>query len=1040
MPLRRIVPPMLVITVAVLLAMGEVQRLVGQVVSATGDTFPLGAVTGPGAITERSEWGHWIGIVDTSSPTALIHAYLVLDVAFILLYTLLTILVGRRFVADDDAARWRRVRLALILLVVTDVIEDALVWQAATSMTTGVPEPLRLAQAIASTVKFVFTIAVVVTTIRAPRVGRPLVRWLRRAGDALWAQRLSAIIVVIVAVLAVLPLNLILEQVPDMVRAWSDDVTGFVHMTIAWFALSCVGLVLFALGRKRAAFYRRIWVDDRTWLGNPPLTGDGEWDERRWPGKRYLLWFALPALALGFGVVRVLIDGGFSRVDGLPFTLFLLITGLVPIASLVIQRLWKDQRTPTAPAPPEGARRDEAIARADRAVFTGDILAVMIPVLGLLTLVRSFVPYLALYDEEFIGAAADALVPYWAATVVGLIAAAIVVTVPVEVLHRSALVEELPPAAAAPAGAPAAGPPEVSPATTSPVVAGIASDLGANLGSDSAGADLPARYKTVRVGALALIAVASVAIFALILLAPRWFGALVGGIGVMVAVIGAWAALVGLAIIVLRQRRPLGLFAALGFRSDPVILIFLVVPIVVAQLSGVTALHKVHESSVVTIDRPSMEQAFEDWLALPGCAGTSARPLVVVAAEGGGIRAATWTAAVFEQIAAADPCAAESIFLTSSVSGGSIGAAVAANSAPGEIVDNIEALNASAALPAAIAGLLVSDPIASTTGIRWPNAESGAGWQDRASLIEQSWRQAVPTLKLPFNERRHSPTGLIVLNSTDLLSSCRVSISQVILDGATPVDDATPDVADARPNDHDCTTGIDEPPLTIDLLNRAGLQADGSECATFDADWATAAMLSARFPVVTPAGGIHRSAGTCVADLQLVDGGYAENSGLGLIADISPRLAGIIRAHNDASDRVGPPVVPYLVYIQNSPDGYITEAPKASNPEIVVPVVGTGTKEQQLAASSWVQRIMSSFGAVCSEESACPSIPSASERTIIVAISTKPSVNLPLGWALSDASTTRIVGDAEAQASECPRVPGDYGCLKDLLDVLTPAP
>ena len=104
----------------------------------------------------------------------------------------------------------------------------------------------------------------------------------------------------------------------------------------------------------------------------------------------------------------------------------------------------------------------------------------------------------------------------------------------------------------------------------------------------------------------------------------------------------------------------------------------LVIPVVVAQLSGSVALHGVDRLAVdaAPVERPDLEQAFADWLERSdGCEttidGIAVRPLVLVAAEGGGIRAATWTVATLAEFAADGRCAADSVFLSSGVSGGS---------------------------------------------------------------------------------------------------------------------------------------------------------------------------------------------------------------------------------------------------------------------------------------------------------------------------------------------------------------------------------
>jgi hypothetical protein len=501
-------------------------------------------------------------------------------------------------------------------------------------------------------------------------------------------------------------------------------------------------------------------------------------------------------------------------------------------------------------------------------------------------------------------------------------------------------------------------------------------------------------------------------------------------------------------VLSLRRRRPLALFELLGLRSDPVIALVLVIPVVVAQLSGSVGLHGVDRlaADAGAVERPGLEQAFADWRERSaGCEtvvdGVAVQPLVLVAAEGGGIRAATWTVATLAEFVADGRCAADSVFLSSGVSGGSIGLAVAATldrddtggatgpapEYPDRVRQAIEDIGRSAALPGALVGLFGSDPLASTTGLRSPTFEDPTRWRDRAALIEDAWRDADDRLALPWGADPAAPTGLVVFNSTDILSGCRVVVSQVELgpggSGSTTEETHGGD-AEGNAQRPRCDQGSAEPALTLDLVDFFGA------CA-FGADWATASMLSARFPVVTPGGVIDRSA-VCGSDsgatgddrdrLHLVDGGYAENSGLGLIADISPDLARVIADYNLEAEV---DVVPYLVYIQNSPGAYLAARAQESVPELSVPLAGFGTKATQVTPNSWIQRAMAAFEM-------------SSDQVVIAAAGTEPSVTVPLGWGLSDATYDQLLVAAHTQATSAScAVPewSEYRCVGDLLDL-----
>jgi hypothetical protein len=94
-----------------------------------------------------------------------------------------------------------------------------------------------------------------------------------------------------------------------------------------------------------------------------------------------------------------------------------------------------------------------------------------------------------------------------------------------------------------------------------------------------------------------------------------------------------------------------------------------------------------------------------------------------------------------------------------------------------------------------------------------------------------------------------------------------------------------------------------------------------------------------------------------------------------------------------------------------------------------------------VAASSWVQRIMTALEPIC-HNSKCrlgtPRPPATSQRIAIMAIGTQPSVTVPLGWALSDATFGQMLDDADRQG-----VPGcvtptwsQYLCLGRLIELL----
>jgi hypothetical protein len=709
-----------------------------------------------------------------------------------------------------------------------------------------------------------------------------------------------------------------------------------------------------------------------------------------WPGRRYLLW-ALPFVIVLVAALIYVTGPLRDAVDATPLTVFLVVTGGILIVSGALE-LWLRLRPRKLGKPiPSGRVEDRALVL--RIAAAGDTLAVLVVVVGALGVARS---YGSLVIVGVAGGVIDG----------GTFARAIVVTVlAIGVAMALSLVPgririenpDDPPAPTGPWWRRDARR-EFDPRQDCPSITGL-------------GILLVSVVATISVGFIGVTG-----------LWPLTVGGALGVVALAVGLLGAITSLLGLIVLSLRRRRPLALFELLGFRSDPVIALVLVIPVVVAQLSGSVGLHAVDRQAVGAgvVPRPDLQQAFGDWLERSeGCEATvdgeTVRPLVLVAAEGGGIRAATWTVATLAEFADDSRCAADAVFLSSGVSGGSIGLAVAATTEGDgdELRTAIQDLGRSAALPGALVGLIGSDPLASTTGLRSPTFEDPTRWRDRAALIEDGWRAADPALAQPWDADPAAPTGLVVFNSADILSGCRVVVSQVELGPGTT--GSTTETPVERPR---CDQGSAEPPLSLDLVDLYG-------SCPFGADWATAAMLSARFPVVTP-GGVVDLETACGGDaddrLHLVDGGYAENSGLGLIADLAPDLARIIDAHNtEAETRV----LPYVVYIQNSPGAYLAGRAQESVPELAVPLAGFGTKATQVTPNSWIQRAMAAFDI-------------SSDQVVIAAAGTEPSVTVPLGWGLSDATFDQLLAAADTQASSATcAVPAwsEYSCVGDLLDL-----
>lgn len=298
--------------------------------------------------------------------------------------------------------------------------------------------------------------------------------------------------------------------------------------------------------------------------------------------------------------------------------------------------------------------------------------------------------------------------------------------------------------------------------------------------------------------------------------------------------------------------------------------------------------------------RLKVEQALRAWhdhvRANPTYAIRSKHPLFIVTAEGGGIRAAYWTAAVLGSIQDAEPAFADHVFAISSVSGGSVGAAVfdamvADGKAEGHFAKQSEEMLGQDFLSPAIAAMLYPDFMQRFWP--WP-----CTFLDRGHWMEESWERAWRDTTSendhanncfaePFSSlwKHGTYVPALFLNATAVENGNRVIASNIQIKTGS---------------------GQDEQFLGAeDIMDKIKPAAD--------VPLSTAAHLSARFTYVSPAARF-RSDRT-----HAVDGGYFENSGATTALDILRQINVIL---NNPSTKVEfADVMPKIIMISNSPIG-----------------------------------------------------------------------------------------------------------------------
>ena len=406
-------------------------------------------------------------------------------------------------------------------------------------------------------------------------------------------------------------------------------------------------------------------------------------------------------------------------------------------------------------------------------------------------------------------------------------------------------------------------------------------------------------------------------------------------------------------------------------------------------------------------DRPFLFTHLKGWLGARAehwkARGASDYPVFIVAAEGGGIRAAYWTASVLANLEREYPGFACHLFAVSGVSGGSLGgavfaAAIADRVAAGDYVcDGSEHRRDDAAgerLVAEVKAMLGQDFLAPTlAGLLFPDATQRffpfVFLPDRAGYLEGAWeagwRKASGNDRFAEDflglwgepERAGDGDGAAVGGpSADLL---RYQVPSLFLNG-TRVETGGRTVVSNLRSDEQTFVQLD------DLLDFLGEPIPLS----------TAVHMSARFTYVSPAGTLCRQGSVpCEGQRRVVDGGYFENSG-GLTAS---ELLVALRSYRAGALRP----VPIALLITNSDeaDGSVDYV----FPDTLTPAVALlRTRPARGYEAGGALRMLA--GELMSQ------------RFPLGRRSLEADASFPLGWSLATATRHQIDDKAEEQAKD----------------------
>jgi len=340
----------------------------------------------------------------------------------------------------------------------------------------------------------------------------------------------------------------------------------------------------------------------------------------------------------------------------------------------------------------------------------------------------------------------------------------------------------------------------------------------------------------------------------------------VGSIGVAVAALAFWAALLSL------------LFVALPLRFGlPGLAILAPVPWLIASFLFDPNQFPRRD---VTVQRPaairftSVEEQFVRWmLSRPPTESEGPISVYLISAEGGGLRAAYWSARFLAELQAkSEGRFAQHTFAYSGVSGGSLGVATflgLLKNQEAQVAKAVEALLGRDYLAPLVGRLLLAEPF-------WQLLGSYSGVLPRDVAFEQQWERDWQSHKPPYFSRpfleifsagEGHPGPAVIFNATNAETGKRVLLANV--DSAVVANDY------------------------LFPLSTTGLKEQLSDITVGEV-----VHLSARFPFVSPPASFRMGVPSgpdkeTVLRLwgHVVDGGYFDNSGGLAIRDVYESLA-----------------------------------------------------------------------------------------------------------------------------------------------------
>jgi hypothetical protein len=428
-------------------------------------------------------------------------------------------------------------------------------------------------------------------------------------------------------------------------------------------------------------------------------------------------------------------------------------------------------------------------------------------------------------------------------------------------------------------------------------------------------------------------------------------------------------------------------------RRVPVFLTLLALAILFSAWNDNHAVRTLEEQQISVEKREDLRAALRAWMDRQPyrlADAADSYPMYVVNAEGGGIRAAYWSAMVLGKIQDTNPCFADQLFSISGVSGGSLGASVfvallaehrsaggarpcrdSASPGPFRFQEKADEILGEDFLSPVVAAMLYPDLVQRFLPFPVPAF-------DRAVAIEQAWERAW-RIYVPGTDRLAQPldrlyqdtnrwTPALFLNATWVETGKRLIASNVRI--TAPDEKESVDFVDVEDAQRFFA------PRSIAL--------------------SSAVHLSARFTYVSPAGTMVK--GRDVHG-RVVDGGYFENSGATTTLEILKILPFL-----EEQDSRWAKVQPIVIHISNEP---------------VYPSAGPATLETapgnpKIRPHTWLNEVLSPLWAMLDARDARGVYARdalywyVSDASFLHFGLCRLSANIPLGWVLSQSTRQRM--------------------------------